>query len=111
MPFLTALIPAIGVFFNNRIGWLLIIGYFNFAAISLIFSLTKSDFTLQMNLLLLTVGILLIVPSILLMNSKKIYAEIYKIPESKIFSLYIVAFSSALIVFLLAIAWRFSAVL
>ena len=80
IPALILLIPIIGIFFNNKIGWILIQSYFFFLIGNLIFPIIQ-HFPPFSSLIISLVVLLVLILLIVLMNKKSIRIDTYNIKK------------------------------
>ena len=90
-PAIILLIPLLGIFINNKIGWVLIQSYFYFLISNLAFSAKYIDSTDNTLILINIVGFLLLLLIIILMNKKRISDMIYGIGKTELISKNIIA--------------------
>ncbi|MFD0976766.1 hypothetical protein [Salinimicrobium gaetbulicola] len=90
-PAIILLIPLLGIFINNKIGWVLIQSYFYFLISNLAFSAKYIDSTDNTLILINIVGFLLLFLIIILMNKKRISDMIYGIGKTELISKNIIA--------------------
>ncbi|MBB3123015.1 hypothetical protein FHS04_000503 [Mesoflavibacter sabulilitoris] len=91
VPSLILIIPLVGVFFNKKIGWVLIQSYFYFLITNLTFRIKYYDFNDKTKILLNFVGFLLIMLIIILMNKNKISDQVYGIRKLELIKKNIIA--------------------
>ena len=100
-PFFILLLPIVGIFFNKKIGWLMIMSYLYFVVINGIYNLIQNGLPQEMEILLLISVVLLFVPFIIFMNIPKISNEIYQVSKAKLLSQNIIASLVGIIITLL----------
>ncbi len=93
LPTLLALIPMVGIFLKNKIGWLFINSYFYFLLTNLLFSLGKLDYKIDNSIIITAIiGISLTTSVLIAMNKNKISHLKYKIYPSVLILYNILAF-------------------
>ncbi|NAS31849.1 hypothetical protein GTQ40_12755 [Flavobacteriaceae bacterium R38] len=100
-PFIILLLPIIGLFFNGKTGWIMIMAYFYFVISRSIYSTILNGLNDMFDILLFVIAIVIFTPIILLFNTDKVSNDIYKIPKHDLLSKNLIAFVAGALITLL----------
>jgi hypothetical protein len=105
---LLMLIPLIGVFFNRKIGWLLILSFYYFWIILLIYSIFTIELERSGTIVIAFGAIIILMFFIGLMNSGENRKSVYEIGSSEQLKMNFVSFLIALIGILLITIFNYT---
>jgi len=76
--------PIIGLFLKNRIGWILLTQYYCFLLLNMFIQMLNFDELVASDYLLYIIIVLIVVGLLLILNSKKVSFDYYKIKKEKL---------------------------
>ena len=92
------LIPLIGVFINNKIGWLLVLSFYYFWILLFVFTLVGASFAQEGGFIIIAIGLILIsLFFVAIMNASENSKMVYNIHKKELLKMNLAAFIISLI--------------